>query len=600
MTRRQTPSNVETLHTGERQNFLYRCIYGLVSGLSYLHSDIEGVFTAHHDLKPSNIIWIKNEWKIADFGNSRLRPLIEGSETEGVSGLGTYEYQPPEYWNQDGTRAKAKYGRAFDVWSMGCIIIELATLVVHAWQPGMVMNFRNDRRQNPNRDRKSPDSIEDGADNSFHNNQTILKSWVLQLKGVDHSKRLNEVLSIASKMLAPKAKNRPYMWEIEMDLDEALKPDDGLIPRLGKDLCVRPPFKNHLEHDFSHLPDIEDFTETPLHRAAQKNDRKRTIRLWELGWPLSLKDLDGKTPLEIMKASEEPELNELEDNVTQMLEAAKAGNIEKVKESFETGLSEFMPNSNGTFALHEAINLRNIDMVNYLLEHRAKEQIELWDRSKQEYPLHKAARIGFVKALERMLKEKTDVNIRREEGLTPLYFAAEKHQLEAVRILLKHGAQVLVPELETLRMLWTPLHAAIHTIRSTIDTDLDEIVELLLQANDGHKCVNRKDALQTPALLSAFHGRKGCLRLLLQHGASINTATPDGMNLLHCIAKHGWHDILQEYIDQFSLEQLQARWARVTPFEVAYEYGHKDIARLLKARLPTSRTSLQHLIRKIW
>jgi serine/threonine protein kinase len=208
MRKPQIPFNMVRLSKQERQAYLYRSIYALVSGISYLHREVDGIFTAHHDLKPRNILVVDDRLKIADFGHSHLRPVIEGSTTEGASGLGTYEYQPPEYWNPDGSRAQFRHGRAFDVWAMGCIIVELATLIVHEWQSGMVTKFGNERTKNPNKDRISPGSVQDGSDVSFHNNLIVVKDWVGRLKDCGGSHRLNEVLDIAAGMLAPKPKNR--------------------------------------------------------------------------------------------------------------------------------------------------------------------------------------------------------------------------------------------------------------------------------------------------------------------------------------------------------------------------------------------------------
>lgn len=162
MTAQQIPPNIAKFSRQERQKHLYRSIYGLVSGISYLHKEIEGRVITHHDLKPLNILIIDDRLQIADFGHSQIRPIIEGSATEGR--LGTYEYQPPEYYNQDGSRAQSKYGRAFDVWAVGCIIVELATLIVHDWQSGMVNTFREERKSNPNRERRSPTEIDQKSD----------------------------------------------------------------------------------------------------------------------------------------------------------------------------------------------------------------------------------------------------------------------------------------------------------------------------------------------------------------------------------------------------------------------------------------------------
>src|SRR5579862_2303882 len=83
----------------DQRKWLYDEIYALVSAVSYLHRDIDGTVTSHHDLKPENILWLEGSLKICDFGRSHILALAEGSETEGESGLGSFTYQPPEYYN---------------------------------------------------------------------------------------------------------------------------------------------------------------------------------------------------------------------------------------------------------------------------------------------------------------------------------------------------------------------------------------------------------------------------------------------------------------------------------------------------------------------
>ena len=138
----------------------------------------------------------------------------------------------------------------------------------------------------------------------------------------------------------------------------------------------------------------------------------------------------------------------------------------------------------------------------------------------------------------------------------------------------------------------------------TVDGGMDareEIVESLLQADDGPRCVNRRDALETPALSAASHGLKGCVRLLLRYGALTDAIGPGGMTLLHCFARRGWHDLLQEHIDRFSSEQLQALWVGMgTPLEIAKRYRHDDVVRLLESRLPKDHNRvIQYLRRKL-
>ena len=585
MTKSQIPSNVARLSKQDRQKYLYRSIYELVSSISYLHRDVDGIVTAHHDLKPRNILMVKDKLKIADFGHSHLRPIIDGSATEGVSGLGTYEYQPPEYYNQDGSRAQVKHGRAFDVWAVGCIVIELATLVVHDWQSEMVTKFRNERQINPNRDRKSPASVQDGSEHSFHNNLIVVKNWVSQLRVYGGSQQLNEVLDVATGMLVLKPKNRPYMWEIQMDLYETLKPHDESIPDLLGDLCVQSPFQDGPRKTYSSevlydlRPEVQSNTETPLHRAAKKNKRARTIRLWELGWPLSLPDINGETPRDIMKRSDDIGLRDLEKDVIQMLGAARTGDTGKIRKLLSSGLSPIMVDADGRSALYEAITSFQIDMVDCLLESKAREQLMLWDKATLELPLHTAAHVGFLKALERILKYCQDVNISGDGYSTALYYAAGGGHLEVVSFLLENKAQVLPSEFRRSTWTDTPLHTALWC---SGDKAFD-IVKLLLEADDGHECIERKQGFGfTPLCIAAYTGNARRFELLLKHGASVHVDT-QGQNLLKILAENGRHELLQQCIEKFSLEELQSsKYSGETPYKIARDAGHEKTARLLK------------------
>ena len=581
ITKPQTPLNVARLSKQERQAYIYRSMYALVSGISYLHTNVDGKVTAHHDLKPRNILVVNDEMKIADFGHSHLRPILEGSSTKGSSGLGTYEYQPPEYWNKDGSRAELKHGRAFDVWAMGCIMIELATVAVHDWESGSIIEFREKRKRNSSRDRKVPVSVQEDSDVSFHNNMVVVKDWVGRLTDCDGSQQFNAILDIAAEMLAPKPENRPYMWEIQMELYETLKPYDNLIPKLEGDLCIPPPFEQGREGIYDQRPRIRNRTETPLHRAAKKNNRKVAIRLIELGWPLDLQDINGETPQDIMKKSDDIELRTLEDDSLQMLKAAETGNTGEIRRLFSRGLTPLV--SYGDSALFTAIDNLQIEVVDFLLKNKAKEQIMLWTSGPKgkELPLHTAARVGLVEALHRVLEYCPDVNVCRNDYLTALWYGTNYCHTDVVRLLLKNKARVLPPQVRDYMPVDTPLHAAHRS----------DIMKLLLEADDGHQCLERTNAWgMTPLLEAAWGGRVCCFEMLLQHGASVHAVSPGEMGLLRIIASGGWHDILPLCIEKFSLEELEHRRNGKTLLEEAQENGHREVARLLKSHIRQRRS----------
>ncbi|CAD5225629.1 unnamed protein product [Bursaphelenchus xylophilus] len=75
----------------------------------------------HRDLKPANVM-LANSWrvKVGDFGLSRMR---SAATVEVKTVCGTPYYMSPERILQKG------YTYASDVWSLGCILYELATAV---------------------------------------------------------------------------------------------------------------------------------------------------------------------------------------------------------------------------------------------------------------------------------------------------------------------------------------------------------------------------------------------------------------------------------------------------------------------------------------
>jgi len=89
---------------------------GLLQGLQQLHSQN----FIHRDLKPSNIVIKKDHTTVAicDFGSAVKCSTGEEYVLEGF----TRWYKPPEMLF--GSR---KYQYEVDVWSLGCILVELAT-----------------------------------------------------------------------------------------------------------------------------------------------------------------------------------------------------------------------------------------------------------------------------------------------------------------------------------------------------------------------------------------------------------------------------------------------------------------------------------------
>lgn len=193
--------------------YLYKEIYSLLSALAFLHRKIDGLVTSHYDLKPKNILVNKKTLRICNFGRSHLLSLEKSSETEGRSGLGTFTYHLPEYWNLDGTHTSKPHGRAFDVWAIGCIMIEMLILVCYGWRSEKVSSFQKDRSANTGRTKLFDHPTKQGAaDDSFHNNMDVVYQWIARIRKEDGSVLLNQFLDTAIRTLSPIPEARLYSW----------------------------------------------------------------------------------------------------------------------------------------------------------------------------------------------------------------------------------------------------------------------------------------------------------------------------------------------------------------------------------------------------
>lgn len=125
---------------------------GIASGLSAIHRYGSGeslpslslgdpaVYARHGDIKPENILWfpeadsslVGGTLKLSDFGTADL--AIGGQETMAFSPT----YRAPEI-EIPGSRI----GRAYDMWSLGCLYLDFITWLLGGWE--MVDVFGNGR-----------------------------------------------------------------------------------------------------------------------------------------------------------------------------------------------------------------------------------------------------------------------------------------------------------------------------------------------------------------------------------------------------------------------------------------------------------------------
>ena len=100
------------------EKFFKNIAHQIICGVNHLHSQQ----IIHRDLKLENILYDEknNIAKIGDFGLSRIFDYsLESQYTD----VGTYPYKPPEI-----LLGLKKYTTTFDIWSIGCLLVQICTM----------------------------------------------------------------------------------------------------------------------------------------------------------------------------------------------------------------------------------------------------------------------------------------------------------------------------------------------------------------------------------------------------------------------------------------------------------------------------------------
>jgi serine/threonine protein kinase len=105
------------------------------------------LYGRHGDIKPENILWFRNPnddhdrgvLKITDFGLTEFSVNYDRSyKPRSKVFAASLSYRPPEFDLQDGL-----IGRSYDIWTLGCLYLELITWLLGGWE--LVEKFNKER-----------------------------------------------------------------------------------------------------------------------------------------------------------------------------------------------------------------------------------------------------------------------------------------------------------------------------------------------------------------------------------------------------------------------------------------------------------------------
>lgn len=520
---RNTPTSLACLPTSKQRLRLYAMAAGLVSALAALHKDVGGFVASHHDLKPRNILVVGEKLMITDLGMSKLIHLDRagGSGVSGAQGLGTKNYRPPEYyrsgtWEKDSDRV---FGRAFDMWAMGCIMIQIAVLIVFGWESEKMRDFRDAREAFVAKAEQTHGTAMRGLyqpDDSFVKSIPEVDKWLTLLQEKDGSAMLRSYLATAINMLRQDPSDRIYSWEAVLDLHELLNPDESSAARLSRiaDLVQQPTPEQ-----------AADGIETPLHRAVTRGNSFRAVGLLGAGWLPDQKDKLGRTSSQIASITEDVHLQDL------LLRAEHIRNFGVRQALRDISLEPAIQvKDQRGFRLHEAswLSRGGSNVIRGEARGGGASSIGAPERQGQmntaeimhkthkygRTTLHEAARLGDVGLLRSLLNNVDAgkaVLLVDDIGKTPLHYAAAG-SVEGVTAILQAAVRKTELLLAIDQFGQNPLHLA-------VEAGNRDVVEGLLGAcQDGAEarlllCQEDQEG-KKPAQRADAAGRRDILRIL--------------------------------------------------------------------------------------
>ncbi|KAK7483839.1 hypothetical protein BaRGS_00024947 [Batillaria attramentaria] len=242
--------------------------------------------------------------------------------------------------------------------------------------------------------------------------------------------------------------------------------------------------------------------------ACRNNDVEKVKRLIEVD-RVSVNSNDGETPLHV---------------------AIQGGHEELMKFLLEQRADVEARDERGFTPFHVACSFDKHDAMHLLLDKGAKVNTKAKD---DVTPLHTASRYGFKYVLDELLRAGAEVDAKDVNGMTPLHWACKFGKLESIQMLLKWEADINAKAKDRT----TPLHVA-------CQYGQEKVMEILLQRPNCN--IEAKDKKGMTALRWACEKKMGSLaKILIAHGANVNTRREDDTTPLHAICQNGEEPMMQ-------------------------------------------------------
>ena len=326
----------------------------------------------------------------------------------------------------------------------------------------------------------------------------------------------------------------------------------------------------------------------PIHHAAMSGSREVFDILLSKGFDIDITDNNKLTPLFLAVQGRQTDMalyliNKGADVKIKtlrewpiLLMAAITGDVDVAKKLVEKKAKVDEPNNNGLTPLFSATSFGNIEMVKFLVENGADVNHE---NSNGEIPIHWALNENTAEGLKFLIGKGAKIDKKNNFGSTPFLSAARRGYKSITEIHKQFGADIHTVNYEG----WNALTYAAYS-RKPI-----EIAKWLIMngVNPNPKpCFDDKNCTcgpswRTPLHTAAMHGGIELAKILVSNNAKVNIYDNDGLTPLHYSIRSKNKELAGYLIKSGAFLSTKETTLGNTELHMACMLGCPDIAKLL-------------------